>query len=484
MAARRQPTTKNLRVNRLDRSDDVAIQRYLDLVDDGELARLAAMMSPKIGTFDASTLIAQAAALQTEASAELVRRREEMVKSMNLDTLSELAGHLGIRELGFLSVLHEDSIPDDPLQGPVLRGVAALMREIAPPQDFAEMFLADNPADALNRAASRTSLRRPLPDASFEELLRYAANIPGDEIPWDILNAAFIDFLRIWFQNRLSMAELLVSGSKSGQIKPVDHDISVSIERLRHERTRFYESFKPGHDFPPDIVELAQRAYTECWEGDILGPLWRQRLAWLAEEFPPFWQRFGDAYRSIHQDQIKAEAEAEAEIRRVQNQKSAKARESGEAGLQNREAKRWRRVTAEFIAFLNANQKDSKGRDLSSIVETYVEKSSTLGGSQDRDSSREFLAILIGAVTEGKDAGYALRAFQRPSEASITLAGSEAHEKFLSGMTPHQRKEFETKDLVPKALLRNKFVTEEAVRDCLDDLKRALLKASEKKSKK
>jgi hypothetical protein len=485
MAARRQTDQENSPVNRFGGAEEDDIQRYLDLTDDGELARIAAMMAPKGGTFDARTLIEQAAALQAEAAAELVRRREARVESMSLATLSELARRLGVHEPGFLGVIHEDSLmDDDPILGPVLRCLSARMRAMPPPQDFANLFLAENPNEALNRASGRTSLRRPPPDANLEELLRFAANIPGDEVSWDILNGAFLDFLQIWFQDRLDLEELIQGGSDSGSKKSKASTVLDRIKGLQRNRTRFYESFKPGQEFPPYIVELAQRAYTECWEDGTLRSRWHQRQAWLAEEFPPFWQRFGEAYRSINQDQIKAEAEAEAEVRRVQNQKSAKARKSGEAGLQNREANRWRRVTAEFIAFLKANQSNSEGRNLSSIVETYVDKSSTLGGSQNRDSSREFLAILIGAVNEGKDAGYALRAFQRPSEVSITLVGSKAHEKFLSSMTPHQRKEFETKDLVPKALLRNKFVTEEAVRDCLHDLVHALSKASKKKSKK
>lgn len=484
MATRRQPTTENRPINHLGRSDDETFQRYLNLVDDGELARLAAMMSPKIDTFDACALIAQAAALQAEASAELVRRREEMVKSMSLDTLSELAGHLGIRELGFLRVLHEDSIPDHPIQGPVLRGVAALMREMRPPQDFAEIFLADNPADALSRASSRTSLRRPLPDASFEELLRYAADIPVDEISWDILNDAFIDFLRIWFQNRLGMAELLASGSKSEKIKPGDSDILASIERLRHERTRFYESFKPGHDFPPDIVELAHRAYTECWEDGILRSLWQRRLAWLADEFTPFWQRFGEAYRAIYKARMEVAAQAEAAIRRDQNKKSAKARKAGGAGLQRRETKRWRAVTAEFVEFLRENFGGSSPSDLNGNVEIFVSSRSSAESQQSQNNTRFFLETLCTGVTNSLEARTVLDTLQRSLLAKIKALSPALREQRLNKLLPNQRKQYLKIGTIPPSWVQFKSLSEEAVGDCLDDLKHALSKECAKKSKK
>jgi hypothetical protein len=484
MTARRQPTTKNLRVNRLNRGDEGAIQRYLDLVDDGELARLAAMMSPKIETFDVCALIAQAAALQAEASAELVRRREEMVKSMSLDTLSKLAGHLGIRELGFLRVLHEDSIPDDPIQGPVLRGVAALMHEMRPPQDFTDLFLVDNPTEALKRASSRTSIQRPLPDATLEELLRFSANISENVVSWDILNGAFIDFLRMWFQDRLDLEELILGGPDAGQKKSKDSSVLDRIEKLQWNRKRFRKSFKPGHEFPPDIVELAHRAYEECWENRVLGSQWLRRLAWLSDTFSMFWQRFGDAYGEIHKTRKKAATEAEANIRREQNEKSAKARKVGEVGLQRREDRRWKEVTADFIKFLKSNLKKSEGLTLSSRVDTFVETSTTLGKKQKRANTGQFLSVLCAAATQGKDAEYVIRTFQRPLNASIEAVGKKLHEEFLLKMTRSQRREFDSKGLVPCALLQNKNVTVEAVDVCLKNLKQALFKVGPKNSKK
>lgn len=485
MAARRQTDQENSPVNRFGGADEEDIQRYLDMTDDGELSRLAAMMAPKGETFDARALIEQAAALQAEAAAELVRRREARVESMSLATLSELARRLGVHEPGFLGAIHEDSLmDDDPILGPILRRLSARMRAMPPPQDFANLFLAENPTEALNRASGRTSLRRPPPDANLEELLRFAANIPGDEVSWDILNGAFLDFLQIWFQDRLDLEELIQGGPDSGPTKSKGSSVLDRIERLQRNRTRFYESFKPGHEFPPDIVELAHRAYTECWEDGILRSQWHRRLAWLAEEFPPFWQKLGEAYRAIHQDQIKAVADAKARLRREENKKSAKARESGEAGLQSREGNRWRKVTTEFIEFLKGNFDGSSPADLNDHVEVFVNSHLSHRGKQLRDNTLEFLQALCTGVRKGVGARTILDTLQRSLLSKIERLGPAGREQRLNKILPNQKRQYLKTGTIPPAWVQFKWLTEEAVRDCLDDLMHALSKASEKKSKK
>jgi hypothetical protein len=341
--------------------------------------------------------------------------------------------------------------------------------------------LTEDPTAALELAASRTALSRPQPGAAFEETLRYAANIQADEVSWDILNGAFFDFLRMWFQKALVMAELFEMAAGPGITKAESSKLSATIKRIQQELARLHDAFIPGQEFPPDIDELAHRAFVECWENGLLGPLWRRRLAWLVVEFTPFWHRHKAAYLAIHQVRVKAAAEVEAELRRDQNKKSAKARESGGTAVQNRESNRFRKVTADFIGFLKASPKDSEELALSSCAATFAEKSPSLRGAIDRKSAHEFLSILSAAVTEGKDAIYVLRTFQRPLKAETT---STAYEKFLSKMTPSQMEEFQTKDIVPYSLLRHKKVTEEAVHDCLEDLKHALPKARVKKLKK
>ena len=477
MAARRQPDQEDNPVNHNGRADEEAIQRYLQLTDDGEIARLAAMMTPKGETFDARALIEQAAALQAAADDELVRRREEMVKSMSLATLSKLAGRLGQSELGFLRVIDEENLPYHPIQGPVLRRLATLMRDLPPPQDFTELFLAENPTDALNRASSRTSLRRPMPDATLEELLRFAANIPEDVVSCDILDGAFIDFLRMWFQDRLDLEELIHGGPDAGPKRSKDASVLDRIERLQRNRTRFYESFKPGHEFPPDIVELAHRAYTECWEGGNLGPQWLRRFAWLADEFPPFWQKFGDAYCAL-------EADAKAILKKRQEERSAQKSLAAKVGRQNREGNRFRKVTADFIEFLIANKEDPEGGTLSSRIDAFVEGSSTLGKKQDRASTLEFVQALCTAVTNDLDARTVLDTLQRTLVAEIEALSPALRQKHLNELLPNQRNQYLKTGTIPPAWVQFKSLTEEAVRDCLEDLKHALSKACTKKNKK
>jgi hypothetical protein len=478
MAARRQPDHEDNTVNRFGQADEEAIQRYLHLTDDGEIARLAAMMTPPKTVMNARALVAQAAALQVEAAAELVRQREVMVESMSLATLSELAGRLGVDDLGFLHLIDEDNLGDnDPIRGPVLRRLASLMSALPPPQDFHDLFLAEKPTDALNRASSRTSLRRPLPDATLEELLRFAANIPEDEASWDILNGAFIDFLRMWFQDRLDLEELIQGGSDAGPKKSKSSSVVDRIEKLQRKRSHFYESFKPGHEFPPNIVELAHRAYTECWEGGILGPQWLRRFAWLADEFPPFWEKFGDAYCAL-------EADAKATLKKRKQERSAQKSEAGEVGRQRREGNRLRKVTAGFIEFLIANRKDSEGGILSSHIDAFVEVSPILGKKQDRANTLEFVQALCTAVTNDLDARTVLDTLQRSQLAKIEALEPTQREQHLNKLPPNQRNQYLEKGTIPPKWVQFKCLTEEAVSDCLEDLKHALSKACPKKNKK
>ena len=84
------------------------------------------------------------------------------------------------------------------------------------------------------------------------------------------------------------------------------------------------------------------------------------------------------------------------------------------------------------------------------------------------------------ALVHQTDAGFALKVFQRPLAAETT---STSYKEFLSKMTLRQRKEFQTRGVVPADLLQHKIVTEEAVRSYLEDLQHAWSKAPAEKVK-
>lgn len=482
MAARRKSTTQNRSVDDISQRQKDAIQRYLDLVDDGELERLAATMAPKGKGFDPSVLIAQASALQAEAAAELVRRRELLVQSMDLATLSNLAGRWGIPEVSLIHIIHDDRFFDDPIQGPVLRRISSLMCKMPLPQEFGDLFLGEKPMDALNRASSRTSLRRPLPGSTLEDLLRFAANIPEESVSWEILNGAFIDFLRLWCQTTTDFndfRESLTRGPDSEQKESKKSSISARTEEFDKARTRFYDSFTPGHQFSSDIVELVHRAYAECWRDGISAPQWLQRFAWLADEFPPFWQRFGQAYCAIHQARVKAAAEAEAEIRKGLSKRSAEARRKGGKGVHRREFIRWKTVTSDFIRFLEKNFDGPSLTNLGDHVETFVR--SMPGGPQLRNNALEFLRTLGTAVTKDEEARSVLETLQRSFLGEIETLEPRLREQRLNKLPANQRNQYLEKGTTPPAWVQFKSLTEEAVRDCLEDLKSALPKARVKK---
>jgi hypothetical protein len=454
--------------------DDKAIQAYLAVTDDGEIARLAAMIAPKGEVFDARAQVAQATALQAEVASELVRRREAIANKMSYATLLELVRHFGLNESGILSLLavvDEEQLSDDPLTGPVLRSLAKLVRAMPPPQDFQDQFLVEDPTAALELAASRTALSRPQPGAAFEETLRYAANIPADEVSWDILNGAFFDFLRMWFQKALVRAELFEMAAGPGITKAGSSKLSATIKRIQQELARLHDAFTPGQECPPDIDELARRAYAECWEGGLMGPLWRRRLAWLVVEFTPFWHRHEAAYLAIHQVRVKAEAEAAAVIQADQLKKSAKAQAAGEVGRQSREGDRWRSVTAEFLKFLMSSSCGTAPADLQDCVTTFVRSSPTLGGKQIKANTLEVLQTLCTAVSSNLDASSVLKCLQGSKYSKIQALEPKEREKQFAKLSRSEKQEYESTGTIPSDWIQYKALTGDAVSDCLEDLK-------------
>ena len=175
-------------------SNPIAIREYLEIKDDGEIARLAATMA-KPKTFDPAALVDAAIALQDEAKAGLVRWREAMVGRMNFNTLLALA-----RERGVIDRIHaneDDEKLSDPVDGPVLRFIQKVRdgnsAECAG-QDAARI------EEALASADARTKLPRPSLPCDLEAALRYAANAP--DCAWPVLERAFKDFVGIYRSKR------------------------------------------------------------------------------------------------------------------------------------------------------------------------------------------------------------------------------------------------------------------------------------------
>lgn len=470
------PPSEGRPVDNLAKGSDEAIQAYLGVVDDGEIARLAAMMTPKNKVFNPGALVAQATALKAEVTTELVRRREAIANSMSYATLLELAGILGVGDVGFLHVVDEDTLTD-PITGPVLRRLVEMMRAMPSPQDFQDQFFPEDPTAALALAASRTNLRRPLPGASFEEELRYAANIPTDEVSGDILKEAFLDFLRIWCLYPTLPEELFPVKSGTQLTEAEVSELLANLNRHQQELASFHDSFTPGQDFPPGIDEVAHRAYAECWEGGLQGPSWWRRRAWLVVEFHPFWQRHGEAYRSIHNALAKTAESAKKE-------KSAINQKAGETGLKSREAQRWKSVTTDFIQFLKKHSENSDPKDMKERAANFVKSNPLLGGDQNKAKSLEFLQTLCVAVMSGTDERTVLETLKRSKLTKILAREPQEQRNYFNNLTPTQREDYRLKSTIPSTWVQYKSLTEEAVRDCLDDLKAAWAEIGTKKVEK
>jgi hypothetical protein len=183
-------------------TDELAVQEYLNVKDDGEIARLVAMMAPKAKAFDSAALVDAAMAIQTETQSGLIRRREAMVSTMNYSTLLDLQNALGCEFS--LYVDDNDERLRDPIIGPVLRKLHGTVSARFKQSDELEKARIVAEIDAhLASADARTKLPRPNLPCNLEEVLRYAANAP--HVPWVVLERAFLVFLG--FSNRVGKHE-------------------------------------------------------------------------------------------------------------------------------------------------------------------------------------------------------------------------------------------------------------------------------------
>jgi hypothetical protein len=122
--------------------------------------------------------------------------------------------------------------------------------------------------------------------------------------------------------------------------------------------------------------------------------------------------------------------------------------------------------------------------DLHDRVTVFVRDSSSLGGPQKRANSLEVLQTLCKAVSSGLDARSVLERLQRSKFNKIETSDLKSREKLLSKLSPSQKKGYESKKTVPYDWVAYRSLTEEAVSDCLEDLKDAWARLGSKKIKK
>jgi len=357
-----------------DPPDRIAFQAYMGVEDNGEIARLAAMMAPKWKTFDPVALVDAAMALQVETEAGLIRRREAMAETMNFATLLALQQELGMTPI---PQVKGDKRIHDPILGPILRKLDSVL-SAGLEQGTARI------AGELAAAAERTKLPRPALPCGIKDALRFVTDSP--DVPWHILKEAFMDYLGVSkisgqmasinkrvedLTNQIGQTEQALAKLKRDKRKgPQNNTSKRKLEEklkslgddLAPQRSlrNYFELFTPGMVMPATLEAELSASYAQYMQGPIDEPA----LAILATGFPQFFQERRAAYLKYHASPEKAR---KAEAKKA---KAAKNREAAPKGPASRERNEWLGQTGAFVAFLKANPQPSS--DISESIKTFA----------------------------------------------------------------------------------------------------------------
>ena len=378
--------------------DDSAIHKYLDVKDDREIARLAAMMAPRPKEFNSEALLEAAIALNDGAKAALVRQREGMVAAMNPATIQELLQRLDVPPGTYKS--DSDERFEDAIIGPVLRArrsMAEALNKLGPHANAGT-------AGDLTDADARTKIPRPALPCKFEKALRYATDSP--KVRWQTLQKAFMDFLGVdWaakekrkFARRETSvrerikreterrAEIDTQRKESPATHASRKEQQKTLKKLEAELgalqsvINYPTCFKPGVKAPDEVANASTAIYTESWQNDK--PVTDDKtLAWLSTEFHSFWKSHRDAYLKAH-----------STTKRATNARVAKNRVAASKGLASRERAKWLGHTGDFLAFLKDNPPPSP--DISESINTFAYKHCNLLDKRACKKVRNFLGTL------------------------------------------------------------------------------------------
>jgi len=393
-------------------SDPIAIQDYLNLQNAGEIARLAASMAPQPKNFDPVALVGAAFALQTEAAADLIRRRETMADKMNFSTLLALA-----RELGVSDKIHageDDEKLSDPVAGPVIRSLQTVIH------GDSAACAARNAAlikEALASADARTKRPRPSLPCDLEDALLYAANPPST--PWPVLERAFKDFLGLYRlkddtrrrqtqeaeQQALvdlhsrTLAKLKAANSHAPRhlsaVRETEQQLKISKENLGAWQAirNYHENFAPGaSQAPPTVTEETDEIYAFYWQppGSVSE---ESSLVFFATDFHAFWHAHGKAYLRLH-----ATTEKKKEMAAKQS------RQAGAKGAPARDHSKWIERTTAFITYLKCDSKRKLPDAIQDSVTAFAAQHSGLTDRKAIAKLRDFLGTLCNPAACGWDA--------------------------------------------------------------------------------
>ena len=380
-------------------TDERAIQDYLAVQDDGEIARLAALMAPKQKTFDPAALVDAAMALQTETKAGLIRRRMAMVNYMNYRTLLSLQNKLGLLLSPYVD--DDDERLHDPIAGPVL---SRMLSTIFAGYKQSDALEKTEITSVLASADTRTTLSRPTLPCDLEYALRYATNSP--KVQWMVLQDAFVDFLGI---NRITRVQGQREEDEKSLKEQIEHTVQIIAEikmnpnsdseklnsAREHEEelkrfqnrltsleaeTKYGKSFVPGAIIPSDVEKASSEIFANYWQ-EPKSVKSEKSVAWFSTEFNAFWEKHSGAYKKIH-----------AAAEKARSAKAEKNRKAAKKGSASREGKRWVKQTENFVMLLNANRATLSNR--SDLIEKYAAQHSGVRSDAAKLKVQGFLATL------------------------------------------------------------------------------------------
>ena len=368
--------------------DPGLIQRYLELDDSTELARLAAMMAPKPMVGNARALVDAAIALQEEAESGLLRKREKLAGRMNFMTLLQAITQL---QVDTSLVFGHGSEPEfsDSMVGPLLRVARTVMVE-ANARSSAEK-LAELQAE-LEELARKRSV--PLPPTPCDTITALRFAIHADNSPEELLINAFKDFLGLRYdednrwEDESNLRELQsvqddITKFKSPSKQQLDYleRLKKTVQVIKKERD-CRDKFTPEKGLIEGLRKKGSDLFDSHWAAvePLLG---KQDLRWLATDFHAFWMRHCKSYKKRYQVE---------ETRR--KAVSAVRRKVARSGVEAREEKKWNAFTDTFCRYLIAKNVRTSKAFPADLMPGYFDQLQTYPSDAMRTKLRDFFGSL------------------------------------------------------------------------------------------
>jgi hypothetical protein len=353
----------------------VAIREYFDLKSADEIAHLAAVVSKKTDMSNAYVAVQHASQLRSQAEKFLKQARENMVNAMNLPTLYELAERLGVLDAILIYPgTTKNPLRHDPVAGPLLHRIREMESSKPSHENIEDVFILKNYRQILDSAGERSGQDRPSLPCSLDEALRYVSPVPY-HFPHDALQCVFMDFLRVFpvrtpdqqrshseFKKLFSpmlldlTAEQLAAMSGNSQTKAQLErnykEIKAAVDSIEKSR-HFREQFSPASSVPDIVKSEATRNFTTYWNKPKPVDT-EDRLAWLAENFSPFWEEHATQYM-----------DERARVTSAQKEGRRKMKE----GTQDRDRPKWIRHTQAFADYLGTHTNSKPPQSAKLLVE-------------------------------------------------------------------------------------------------------------------